>query len=376
MATNMTNTSEEKEEYRILAINVGSTSTKIAVFANENCVVKKTINYTTETLSKFMDSMEQLDMRIQDVETALTEEGIPLNSFDIVVSRGGRLPSHNTGAYEVNDIMIHYLRNVKNALHPASSGAFIAQYFADNSHCKAIIYDGPRSDELYPEAHVTGLSGIYRLTGVHVLNGRACCIRYAESVGKRMDELNLIVIHLGGGISLTAFEKGRMVDALNDMESALSPERVGPITSEQVLDYYDTSEYTLKEMVKKIRGKGGMVDLLGTNDVREVERRIAAGDQKAAIVHKAMCYQSAKGIGSMAAALRFHVDGVIITGSIARSELAVNTIRGYIDALAPVAVYPGEFEMEALAGGALRVLLGKEEAQCFSKELSEYQFSI
>lgn len=360
-----------KQPFMILSINCGSTSSKIALYRDEECLLKENITYSAEVVSKFVDSMSQLDMRIADIEKKLAEAAVDLSSLSIVVGRGGSLPPHNTGAYEISNQMLAYL-TASGSVHASSTSAFIAKHIAEKAGCGAIIYDGPYSTSEIPmEARITGLPGVYRRPGLHVLNGRACCIRYAAEQKRRFEDMSLIVAHLGGGISVTAYEKGRLVDGLTDTEGSFTPERAGGIATDLLLEYSTKSGLSGKEMLKLLRGRSGMVSMLGTSNMIEVEARISDGDKKAALVHRAMCYQTAKCIGSMAAALKFDVDAILLTGGIAHSKRVVSLITERVGRLAPVATYPGEFEMEAMSLGGLRVLRGEENVQPFNEDLVE-----
>lgn len=357
-----------KQSFMVLSINIGSTSSKIALYSDDKCLLKENITYSAEVVSKFVDSMSQLDMRVADIEKKLDEAAIDLSNLNIVVARGGSLPPHNTGAYEISDCMLDYL-TASGSVHASSTCAFIAKRISDKAGCRAIIYDGPYSTSEMPvEARITGLAGVYRRPAVHVLNGRACCIRYAEEQGRRFEDMNLVVAHLGGGISVAAYEKGRLVDGVTDTEGSFTPERAGGLATDLLLDYNAQSGLNAKAMLKQLRGRSGMVSLLGTSDMRKVEELIANGDMKAALAHRAMCYQTAKCIGSMAAAMKFDVDAIILTGGIAHSKLVASIISEQVGKLAPVAVYPGEFEMEAMSLGGLRVLRGEEIVHTFNED--------
>lgn len=357
------------QSYLVLSINIGSTSSKIALYRNETCLLKENITYSAEEVSRFADSMSQLDMRIADIEKKLREADVDLGSLSIVVGRGGSLPPHQTGAYEINDRMLQYLKD-SGSVHASSTSAFIARHIAEKAGCQAIIYDGPYStSEIPPHARITGLVNEYRRPGLHVLNGRACCIRYAAEQNRKLEDMNLVVAHLGGGISVTAYEKGRLIDGVTDTEGSLTPERAGGLSTDILVNYSGKTGLSGKALLKVLRGRSGMVSLLGTSDMIEVEKRIAAGDAKAALAHRAMCYQTGKCIGSMAAALDFDVDAILLTGGIAHSKLVVSLLTEQVGRLAPVAVYPGEFEMEAMSLGGLRVLRGEEAVHPFNEEL-------
>ncbi len=354
--------------FLILSINIGSTSSKIALYRDEQCLLKENITYSADVVAQFPDSMSQLDMRISDIEKKLGEAEVDLHNLSIVVGRGGALPPHQTGAYEISDQMLQFL-TAAGSVHASSTSAFIARHIAEKAGCPAIIYDGPFSTcEIPAYARITGLVNEYRRPGLHVLNGRACCIRYAKEQKKRFEDLNLVVAHLGGGISVTAYEKGRLVDGVTDTEGSLTPERAGGLSTDVLVNYSAKTGLNGKALLKVLRGRSGMVSLLGTSDMIEVENRIAAGDKKAALAHRAMCYQTGKCIGSMAAVLNFDVDAILLTGGIAHSKLVVSLLTDQVGKLAPVAVYPGEFEMEAMSFGGLRVLRGEEIVHPFNED--------
>lgn len=360
----------------ILAINLGSTSTKIAVYQGEKRLHSKNFSYTAEQIGSFKNIFEQKPLRQSGIEEFLKSVNVDISKFDAVVSRGGALPPHKTGAYMINDLMLDYLENKASVLHAACLGPSIAKYFADKSSCDAYIYDGPHSNEMRPVARVTGLQGVYRKTVVHVLNGRACIIKYAKSIGKQMSDINVVVAHLGGGISISAYEKGILVDCINDKEGPISPERAGRLANEDVILYYDSSGCTKQEMLKLLRGRGGFVSLLETNSALEVEKQIAEGNEKAKIVYDTMCYQTAKCIGEMSVALKGNVDAIIMTGNIAHSNMVVNAISEYVKHIAPIEIMPGEFEMEALSLGVLRVIRGEEICNEFTQATIDNQFKI
>ncbi len=354
-----------REKEKILVINPGSTSTKIALYENQKQVLNHTFHYTAEQLSAYKGIMEQFPMRCREIENLLTEEGVDLEDFSAVAGRGGALPPLKSGAYEVNKGMLDYMRNLKVGTHASSLGAFLADYFAGRAGVKAYIYDGPTVYEMTEVAQLTGIKGLYRKTSVHVLNMRAAVRKAAESLQKAIQDVNMVGVHLGGGITLAAFQKGRMVDALNDSEGPMAPERAGRMPSTDFLKYYSRSGLDIVEMDRILRGGGGLTSWLNTNSALEVERRIEEGDQEAALVYDAMCYQVSKCIGEMAVALDGVKDAIVITGSIANSQYVTESIRKRVEFIAPVILVPGENEMDALAAGVSRVLRGEEQVHLF-----------
>lgn len=367
------------DKVRILAVNPGSTSTKIAVYENEECIFSESAHLCVEELEKHKGSLkEQCMYRAEGVEKTLREARIDPASFDVVVGRGGYVPGMKAGAYQVEGVLLDYMYHVPAPWHASDFGGIVAHYFAERSGCQAYIYDGPGVDEMIDMARITGFKGVYRQGGGHVLNQRACAIKYAKEVGKPLESLRLIVAHLGGGCSFNAFENGKMIDNFSDMEGTYAPERSGPLSPSLLIRLYADSGMTKQEMMSLIRGKGGLVALLGTNDAREVEKMIDAGDEKAKIVYDGMCYRIAKSIGGLVAApLKGRVDAVILTGSLAYSERLTNFVTDYIRPLAgEIVIYPGEKEMESLAYGGLRVYRGEEQVRVLEKSDLEKKFSI
>ena len=351
--------------YRVLAINPGSTSTKFAVYDGKNQIFTKTLNHSVEELSKFSSIMEQFEMRKSEIEKALKENNIELKSINAVVGRCGGLPPVKSGAYVINDEMIDRLTNRPTLDHASNLGTIISYSIANEIGVVSYIYDPVCVDESDDIAKVSGLSGLDRVCLTHALNTRAMAIKYAENINKNYKDLNLIVAHLGGGISLNIHEKGKIVDFVSDEEGPFSPERAGRLPSKMLVDLCYSGKYTHKEMVKKVRGKGGIVSYLNTVDAKEVEQRISNGDEYAKLIYDALALQVAKSIGELATVVNGDIDAIIITGGIAYSKYMSESIAKRVKFIAPVEILPGENELESLAFGAIRVLDGEEEATIY-----------
>ncbi|EGD52813.1 butyrate kinase [Thermoanaerobacter ethanolicus JW 200] len=351
--------------YKILVINPGSTSTKLAVYEGENEVFNDTIRHSSKELSKYNNIIEQLDFRVDCILNTLLVNNFLLSEFDAVVGRGGLIKPVESGTYIVNDIMINDLKNGIQGEHASNLGGIIARLIADKYGILAFIVDPVVVDELEDVARITGIPEIKRKSRFHALNQKAVARRLSKDISKEYEKANLIIAHLGGGISVGAHKKGRIVD-VNDAingDGPFSPERAGGLPALDVANLCFSGKYGYEEIKKMINGKGGMTALLGTNDVREVLKRINNGNKYAKLVFEAMAYRVAKEIGSMAAVLKGHVDAIGITGGIAYSEEFVTLIKDRVNFIAPIYVYPGEEEMLALAQGALRVLNGEEKAK-------------
>ena len=355
--------------YRILTINPGSTSTKIAVYDNEVQILVKGIEHRVEDLEKYERIQDQFEMRKNEVLQALKENDIKLESISAVVGRGGLLPPVKSGAYLVNEEMIDRLVNRPVLEHASNLGAIISYEIAKPLGVNAYIYDSVAVDELTDIARLSGVKGMDRTCLSHALNSRAMAIKYAKNNNKKYEDLNLIVAHLGGGISLSVHEKGQMVDIVSDDEGPFSPERSGRVPCKTLIDRCFSGNYTHREMLKTIRGKGGISSYLGTVDVREVEKMINEGNEEAKLVHDAMTYQIAKGIGELATVVSGNVDAIILTGGIAYSNLITDNIRKRVEFISEVCVIPGENELESLSQGILRVLNKEEEARIYSENM-------
>ncbi len=350
---------------KILVINPGSTSTKIAVFENETMVMEKTLRHSNEEISKYSTIAEQKSFRKEVILESLAEVGINPHELDAVVGRGGLLHPMEGGTYEVNEKMLEDLRIGVLGEHASNLGGIIAREIADSAVVPAFIVDPVVVDEMSELARVSGIPEIERMSIFHALNQKAVARRYAKSVGKIYQQINVVVAHLGGGVSVGAHQRGKVVDVNNalDGDGPFSPERSGGLPVGQFMRLLQSNAFTTDELKKRLKGNGGIVAYLNTNDAREVEKLIAAGDKKAALIYEAMAYQVAKEIGAAVAVLNCEVDAIILTGGIAYSEMFVGFVKDRVQKLAEFIVYPGEDEMIALAEGAIRVLSGEESAK-------------
>lgn len=353
--------------YKILAINPGSTSTKIALYEEEKEVFVKTLDHPIEEIEKYDKIVDQYEMRKKLVLSVLEENGYNAENLDAVVGRGGMLPPVNSGAYKVNDIMVDRLKNKPLMEHASNLGAVIAFEIAKNINKPAFIYDSVKVDELSDLARITGTPEIKRVSTSHVLNSRAMAIKAASKHNKKIEEMNFVVAHLGGGVSLSVYEKGRLVDIISDDEGPFSPERSGRVHCRELVNLCFSGKFDKKQVTKILSGNGGLKGYLGTTDAREVEKMIGNGNEEAKLVYEAMAYQVAKGIGELSTVLKGKVDAIILTGGIAYSKMLTDWIKERVDFIAPVEILPGENEMQSLALGTLRVLKGEEIAKEYTE---------
>jgi len=351
--------------YRILAINPGSTSTKIAVYDNENPVLIETLRHSAEELAPYKTIFEQFNFRKDVILKVLEEKGIEIGTLNAVVGRGGMLKPIESGTYRVNGLMLEDLKVGFSGQHASNLGGVIANEIASGLNIPAFIVDPPIVDEMDDIARLSGVPEIERKSKFHALNQKAVAKRYAKEKGIRYEELSLIVAHMGGGISVGAHKDGRVIDVNNalDGEGPFSPERAGGLPVGDLIKLCYSGKYTMDELMKKVVGKGGFVAYLNTNDAREVEKMIKSGNKNAELIFKAMAYQVAKEIGYSAAALSGMVDAIILTGGLAYSSMLVEWIKERVRFISNIVVYPGEDEMLALAEGGLRVLRGEEETK-------------
>ena len=356
--------------FRILTINPGSTSTKVALFEGQHKLFSKNIEHDLDRLSHFNEISEQFDYRKQMIIEAVEENNIDFETIDAFSGRGGGLVSLEGGTYEVNPKMIQHARMGLTVKHPATLGCQIAHYFAEKYSKKAFVVNPPDVDEFHDVARLTGLKGVYRESRTHALNQKEVAIRYANNIGEKYVQLNLIIAHIGGGVSITAHQKGRMIDS-NDIvggDGPMAPTRCGSIPVKDIIMMCYSGKYTEKEMMEKITKSGGISNHLGTSDIKSVIHKIEHGDTYAKLVLEGMVYQIVKEIGAYSAVLKGEVDAIILTGGIAQSTYVVNTIKTHVQSIAQVIQMAGEFEMEALASGAIRVLTGEEKAKTYTGE--------
>lgn len=350
------------DSYRLLVINPGSTSTKIAVFRDEEIIFEETLRHSTEELSRYDKIYDQYEFRKDIIIEVLNKNGIEINSLDAVVGRGGLLKPIEGGTYSVSEKMLEDLKVGVLGEHASNLGGIIANEIAQSIDKPAFIVDPTVVDEMQDIARISGMADIERVSIVHALNQKAVARRHAASKGQKYEDMNLIIAHLGGGISVGAHQKGRIIDVNNalDGEGPFSPERTGGLPVGDLIKLCYSGKYTLDEMKKKIKGNGGLVSYLGTNDAREVSEMIEKGNKEAELIYNAMAYQIAKEIGSCAAVLKGKVDGIILTGGIAHDKMFTQWIKERVEFISEVYVYPGEDELTALAEGGLRVLRGEE----------------
>lgn len=348
-------------QFYVLAVNPGSTSTKIAVFGDDSALFTVTIKHSAAELAPFHRVYEQYDFRKALVEAALKQHGFDVGKLNAVVGRGGPVKPLASGTYKVNEKLVHDLYTKVQTEHVSLLGGLIARGIADPLGIPAFIVDPVSVDEFIPLARITGLPEISRRSLFHALNMKAVAHQVAKDLGMPYESLTLIIAHLGGGISVGVQQRGRMIDVTNPNESGpFSPERAGALPTGDLIAMCFSGRYTYEEMKQKLVGHGGLVAHLGTNDAREVEARIAAGDQHAALIYEAMAYQVAKEIAAMATVVNGDFDAIVLTGGMAYSERLVQWITQRVSFLGRVLVYPGEDELQALAAGALRVLRGEE----------------
>jgi butyrate kinase len=352
----------------MLVINPGSTSTKIAVFDDDDEVLAKTVSHDAEELKRFSDVQDQLQYRKETIEKALEAEGVDLESVDIFVGRGGGLVAIKSGAYLVTDRLLEDARKGMAGQHPAQLGSQICDLYVKEYGGVAYIINAPDVDEYDDISRVSGLADVYRQCHIHTLNQKEIALRYCRSSDVDYRRVNLIVCHIGGGISIAAHRRGKMVDG-NDIirgEGPMTPTRAGALPTLDLFKLCYSGRFTEKEMKDRLMKNGGLIDHLGTADATEIEARIARGDAYAKLVYDAMIYQIAKNVGACATTLQGEVMAVILTGGLANSNYVIESIRAYVDWIAPLIVMAGEFEMEALAAGALRVIRGQEEVNIYT----------
>ena len=347
-----------------LIINPGSTSTKIGVFEDETLLFEETLRHSTEEISRYASIVDQKDFRKKIITDLLDSKNFDRKSLDVVVGRGGMLKPIPGGTYAVTDALLADLKAGVSGQHASNLGGSLAREIGDEIGAPSYIVDPVVVDELAPVARYSGVPELPRISVFHALNQKAVAKRYAKEIGKPYEELNLIVVHMGGGVSVGAHKNGQIIDVFNalDGDGAFSPERAGGVPSGALIKMCFSGKYTEKEVYSKIVGKGGFNAYLGTNDMREVNKKVEAGDAEAAAVRDAFHYQVAKDMGSMACVLAGKVDQIIVTGGIAYNAEVIEVLKERAGWIAPFTVYPGEDELLALAQGGLRVVNGEEKA--------------
>lgn len=358
------------QKENLLVINPGSTSTKVAVFRNTENILQKNLNHSTEELAKYEKITDQFQYRQEMILEWLKEENIEVGSLEAVVGRGGLLKPMPGGTYKVTDTMIEDLKIGVQGEHASNLGGIIAKGIADSQGVPSFIVDPVAVDEFEDIARISGLPELPRKSLVHALNIKAVARRAAKDIGKDLSELNFIVAHLGGGISISPVEGGRIIDVNNANDAGpFSPERAGTVPVGALIKLCYSGKYTQAEIKKMTVGKAGFVGYLGTNDARDVIKMIENGDKKAELIFDAMTYQIAKEIGAVATVINGKVDAILLTGGIAYSNLLCEKISKRVQFIAPVKLYPGEDEMLALAEGTQRVLKGEEIAKIYENEV-------
>lgn len=360
----------------ILAVNPGSTSMKIAIYADKQRVLEENL---TMDLMDLVAGFEHYEMTMDSEPVRLVlgflkESGFRLEELDMVASRGGPAMPMRSGAYYINDLFLNTFRYAPKVKHPSIIGPAVARCIADRAGVPAIVYDSDSVDEAGEMEHITGIPDITRTFSSHLLNGKMMCIELAEKhLGKQYKESTILAIHLGGGISIAAHKGGKVIDSLFVDDGPMTPNRSGILPIRQLVRLCYSGKYTEKEMQKFVISNGGLTAYFGTSDCREIEEQINAGDGYMAMVYKAMAYQTAKCAGQMAVALKGDIDAVLITGGLANSRMLTDWIKEWIGFLGPIYIMPGEEEMKALCLGALRVLNHEEEAYTYTTPPEPYE---
>lgn len=346
-----------------LIINPGSTSTKIGVFEDETLLFEETLRHSTEEIAQFASIVDQKDFRKNIILDLMKKKDFDMKSLDVIVGRGGMLKPIPGGTYAVTDALLEDLKVGVQGQHASNLGGILAREIADTIGVPSYIVDPVVVDELMPIARYSGVPELPRISIFHALNQKAVAKRYANEKGVAYDSLRLIVVHMGGGVSVGAHENGKVVDVFNalDGDGAFSPERSGAVPPGALVKMCFSGKYTEKEVYKKLVGNGGFNAYLNTNDMRDVDKMADEGDEKAREVREAFIFQVAKNIGSMACVLKGKVDQIILTGGIAYDKAVTDGLKERAGFIAPITVYPGEDELLALAQGAIRVMTGVEK---------------
>lgn len=350
-----------------LIINPGSTSTKIGVFEDETLLFEETLRHSTEEIGRYATIADQKDFRKEIITNLLKEKDFDINSLGMVVGRGGMLKPIPGGTYEVTDKLLEDLKVGVQGQHASNLGGMLAKEIGDSIGVPSFIVDPVVVDELCDVARYSGVPELPRTSVFHALNQKAVAKRYAKEAGKAYESLNLIVVHMGGGVSVGAHTEGKVIDVFNalDGDGAFSPERAGGVQSGALIKLCFSGKYSEKEIYKMFVGNGGFNAYIGTNDMRDVEKMVEGGDAKAKVIRDAFIYQVSKDMGSMAAVLKGKVDRIIVTGGIAYDKEVVAGLKEACEWIAPFTVYPGEDELLALVQGGLRVLNKEEEAKVY-----------
>ncbi len=353
--------------YKLLIINPGSTSTKIGVYEGEKEVLEETLRHSSEEILKYDTIFDQLDFRKEVILNVLKEKGIDINELDAVVGRGGMLKPIEGGTYEVNEAMVEDLKVGVQGPHASNLGGILSNEIAKGIGKRAFIVDPVVVDEMEDVARLSGVPELPRKSKFHALNQKAVAKRYSKERNTSYEDVNLIVVHMGGGVSVGAHRKGRVIDVNNalDGDGPFSPERAGGVPSGELVEMCFSGNYSKEDVYKKLVGKGGFVAYANTNDARDLIKLSQEEDEKGSLIFDAFIYQIAKEIGSMSVVLDGDVDSIVLTGGIAYSDYVTNAINKKVKWIAPMVVYGGEDELLALAQGAIRILDGVEEAKIY-----------
>lgn len=352
---------------KILVINPGSTSTKIALFDRSKELWRESISHSPQDLAPYDSIMDQIPMRRALVLQALSSHDCRTSELEAVVSRGGPFAPVKSGAYKINEAMLHKIRTAPMDQHASNTGAEIAYTIAKAEDIPSYIYDAVTVDEMLPIMRVTGLREMQRHGQGHNLNMRAAALAYCRQSGRNYDAVNLIVAHLGGGITLSLHSDGRMIDMISDDEGPFAPERAGGLPGFQLIELCYSGTYTKEEMLRHIQRQGGLMAYFGTADIRNVERQIEADDARSKLIYEAMALNVAKNIAKLSADVCGKLDAILLTGGMAYSDCFTAEISKRVRFLAPVEILPGENEMQALYEGARRVLDGEEQAHVYEE---------
>lgn len=355
--------------YKIFTINPGSTSTKIALFEGEKTLYSKNVSHDAEVLREFENIKDQFLYRKEMIERLLEENSIDLVDVDAFVGRGGGLIAMEGGTYEIDELLLeHSSKGANGVQHPANLGPVLAKDFANKYNKKAFVVNPPDVDELQDLARMTGIKGIYRTMHLHALNLKETAIRHAKLLGKKYEDCNFIVCHIGGGVSVSAHSKGRMIDGFDIVggEGPMAPTRCGSISVANIVKYLEFND--IKDLKQLCTKSGGFVSHIGISDALELIKRAEDGDKNADMVWNTMIYQIIKSIGAMATVLNGEIDGILLSGGMVYSKDLVSKITDACNWISTVTAYPGEFEMEAMASGAMRVLSGEEDVKKYKGE--------
>ncbi len=358
---------------RILVVNTGSTSTKVALFEDEREIMRCELPMPENIVRNSLTAVEQLDYRVSVVKDALEEKGVDMTAIDMVAARGGMLPAIDGGAYAINDYMVDVVTYAPATQHESSLACMVARRIADPYGIPAIIYDGVTLDEMEPIAKMTGLPFIRNPSSGHPLNARKAAREAAKLLGIPYEKGNFIVTHFGGSISVCAHKQGRIVDSMNPYTGAMSPQRAGRLPTDQLVKLCYSGKYTQKELMKLLNGKAGFMAYCGTQNGKEVFAMAEAGNENAKNAIAAVELQVAKCIADMYISINDKVDCIVFSGGMARNEKFVNHLYQRVSFIAPLQVFPGEFEMSALAEGALKVLNGEIPAKEFDRVPAGYE---